>query len=97
MDEGGDGCGVGDEGEGFGGGAADDGVAVVLEGLDEVGGGGGADRAYCFCEVEAGDAAFVAEAFDHLLECCGVGFGVEGFVYYLVADCFVQGVGFFGV
>jgi hypothetical protein len=69
----------------------------VLEGLDEVGGGGGSDRAYCFCEVEAGDASFVAEAFDHLLELYFVGGGVEGFVDYLVADCFVEGVGFFGV
>jgi hypothetical protein len=62
-----------------------------------VGGGGGADRADRFCEVEAGDASFVAEAFDHLLELDFVGGGVEGFVDYLVADCFVEGVGFFGV
>jgi len=88
---------VGDEGEGFGCGATDDGIWMVGNGLDEEGGCRGADRTDRFCEVESGNAPFVAEAFDHLLKGCLIGFGVEGFVDDWVAYCFVKRVGFFGI
>ena len=51
MHQGRDGDRVRDEGEGFGGGAADDGVGVMGDGFDEEGGGGGSYSSDRFCEV----------------------------------------------